>query len=166
MTQLDEFFDYKNRFMEDILTDKDIVALINEDVPFEESKKLAYTQVFPYEYVPETIEHGQVFVCCVVDVQKSLNKTYLLPTIYVWVFAHKSKLRLPTGGVRTDILASKIVERMNGSRFYGLGELTIQSARRFAPMTDYNGKMLTFNATDFNRLNPTGQPIPSNRKRG
>lgn len=166
MTQLDEFFDYKNRFMEDILTDKDIVALINEDVPFEESKKLAYTQVFPYEYVPETIEHGQVFVCCEVDVQKSLNKTYLLPTFYVWVFAHKSKLRLPTGGVRTDALCSKIVEKLNGSRFYGLGEFSIYAARRFAPMTDYIGKQLTFETTDFNRLNPTGQPIPSNRKRG
>ncbi len=165
--QLDEFFDYKNRLMEDLLTNQEILRLLDDDCsPAEKPEQLVYQQVFPYEYIPETIEHGMTFICCDVDIQKSLNKTYLSPVLYIWLFTHKSKLRLPSGGVRTDMLASQIAKAINGSRYYGLGELDLYSVKRFAPITDYQGKVMTFHATDFNRLSPTGMPVPSNRKRG
>lgn len=164
--QLDELFDYKNQLMEDLLTHKDIVALIDDTVELKNAKKLVYKQVFPYEYVPDTVEEGKTFICCDVDIQKTVNQTFLLPTLYVWVFTHKSKLRLPEGGVRTDKLCSKIAGAINGSREYGLGELDLYSVKRFAPMTDFQGKIMTFTAKDFNRLHNPNRPIPSNRKKG
>lgn len=164
--QLDELFDYKNQLMEDLLTHKDIVALIDDTVELKNAKKLVYKQVFPYEYVPDTVEEGKTFICCDVDIQKTVNQTFLLPTLYVWVFTHKSKLRLPEGGVRTDKLCSKIAVAINGSREYGLGELDLYSVKRFAPMTDFQGKIMTFTAKDFNRLHNPNKPIPSNRKKG
>lgn len=163
--QLEEFYDYKNQLMNDLLTNPDIVRLLDDD--FQKTDKpenLVYSQVFPYEYIPDTIEHGQTFICCDVDVQRSMNKTFLLPVLYVWVFSHKSKLRLPEGGVRTDKLCSEIAKSINGSRLYGLGELDLYSAKRFAPITDYQGKVLTFQAQEFNRTSPTGKSAPSNRK--
>jgi len=165
--QLEEFFDYKNQLMEDLLTNPAIVRLLDDD--FKETdvpETLVYKQVFPFEYIPDTIEHGQTFICCDVDVQRTLNKTFLSPVLYVWVFSHQSKLRLPEGGVRTDKLCSEIAKAINGSRKYGLGELDLYSVKRFAPINDYQGKVLTFQAQDFNRLSPTGKPVPSNRKRG
>lgn len=165
--QLEEFYDYKNQLMDDLLTNPDIVRLLDDDCHATDNpKNLVYTQVFPFEYIPDTIEHGQTFICCDVDIQRSLNKTFLMPVLYVWVFSHKSKLRLPEGGVRTDKLCSKIAKAINGSRFYGLGELDLYSAKRFAPITDYQGKVLTFQAQEFNRTLPTGKPVPSNRKKG
>lgn len=164
--QLDELFDYKNQLMEDLLTHKDIVALIDDTVELKNAKKLVYKQVFPYEYVPDTVEEGKTFICCDVDIQKTVNQTFLLPILYVWVFTHKSKLRLPEGGVRTDKLCSKIAGAINGSREYGLGELDLYSVKRFAPMTDFQGKIMTFTAKDFNRLHNPNRPIPSNRKKG
>lgn len=165
--QLDEFFDYKNQLMDDLLTNREILRLLSDDCEtIEKPETLMYKQVFPFEYVPDTIEHGQTFICCDVDIQKSINKTFLLPVLYIWVFTHKSKLRLPKGGgVRTDKLASEIAKTINGSREYGLGELDFYSAKRFAPISDYQGKVLTFQASDFNRFTPTGKPVPSNRKR-
>lgn len=163
---LDEFFNYKNQLMEDLLTEPNIVKLINENVSMEDAASLVYTQVFPYEYVPDTVEHGLTFVCSDVDIVASPTKTYYNPTLYVWIFTHKSLLRLPEGGVRTDKLAHEIAKKLNGSRFYGLGELDLRSVKRFAPMMDYQGKVLIFDATDFNRLSPTGKPIPGNRKKG
>ena len=65
-----------------------------------------------------------------------------------------------------DILASKINAMLNGSRFYGLGELELYSVKRFAPVTDYQGKVMTFHAKEFNRPSPNTKPIPSNRKKG
>lgn len=165
--QLEEFFDYKNQLMQDLLSNSKIVKLLSDDEEdIDNPEKLVYAQVYPFEYIPETVEHGQTFICCDVDVQRSLSKTYLLPFVYIWLFTHKSKLRLPEGGVRTDKLASEIAKTINGSRYYGLGELDLYSAKRFAPISDYQGKVLTFHATEFNRQSPTGKTVPSNRKRG
>ena len=164
--QLEELFDYKNQLMKDILTNETIVKLINEKSDLDDAHLLAYEQVFPYECVPETLEYGKTYICFDVDIQKQLNKTFYAPTIYVWVFSHQSKLRLPEGGVRTDKLVSEIAKAINGSRMYGLGELDLYSIRRFAPAADYQGKMMTFHAIDFNRPAPNLKPIPANRKKG
>lgn len=165
--QLDELFDYKSRLMQDLLTNKEIVKLLDDNekgVPNPE--ELIYKQLFPYEYVPETVTQGQTFICCDVDIQKVMSKTFLAPYLYIWVFTHKSKIRLRDGGVRTDKLCAKIAEELNGSRYYGLGELELSSAKRFYPIEDYLGRVLTFNATDFNRLSPNGKSVPVNRKLG
>ena len=165
--QLDEFFDYKNRLMDDLLTSKRIITLLSDDCKTIRSpESLVYSHVFPYEYIPETVTHGHTFICCEVEIQRVSSKTYLTPALYVWVFTHKSKIRLPEGGVRTDKLCSEIAKAINGSRFYGLGELDLYSVKRFAPITDYQGKVMMFQATDFNRFSPSGKPIPSNRKTG
>lgn len=164
---LDELFDYKNQLMDDLLTNTDIVKLMSDDGKIEVAPEtLMYTQVFPYEFVPDVTEHGQTFICCEVDIKEVLNKTYLVPALYIWVFTHKSKVRLPGGGVRTDKLSSIITSIINGSRMYGLGELNLQSAKRFSPITNYQGRILTFYAKDFNRLAPSDKKVPANRKRG
>lgn len=165
--QLDEFFNYKNQLMEDLLTNAEIVKLMSDSCAITDSPvDLCYTQIFPFEYIPDTVEHGQTFICFDVDVQKSLNKTFLIPVIYIWVFTHKSKMRLPEGGIRVDNICSEIAKTINGSRMYGLGELDLYSVKRFAPISDYQGKVMMFEATDFNRTQPTGKPVPTNRKYG
>lgn len=165
--QLEEFYDYKNQLMEDLLTTESIVRLIDDTVGLKDAPSLAYRNVFPYEFIPETVEHGSTFICFEVDIQKAANKTFYMPTLYIWVFAHKSKMRLENGkGVRTDKLCSEICKKINGSKEYGLGELDLYSAKRFSPMTAYNGKLLTFTATDFNRQYDGTKRTPANRKTG
>lgn len=162
---LDELFDYKNKFMKDICCNKNIVTLITGS---DESKvpnhTLPYSQIFPYEYVPETVDDAQTFICFDVDIADVQNKTYYFPVLYVWVFTHKSKMRLPEGGIRTDKLAMEINEVLNGNRFYGLGELELRSVGRFSPILDYQGRVLTYSARDYNRL--YSKTPPSNRKHG
>jgi len=165
--KLDELFDYKNQLMMDLATNEEIVKLLDDSNEMVENpNELIYKRIFPYEYVPEIVEEGHSFICFDVDIQSSLNKTYYLPTVYVWVFTHKNKLRLEEGGVRPDKICSAICEAINGSRYYGLGELDLSSVKRFSPMQDYQGKVMTFQTIDFNRSAPSGKPVPSNRKRG
>lgn len=164
---LDELFDYKNQLMDDMLTNEQIIRLLSDDgKTLTAPEKLVYTQVYPYEYVPDVVEHGQTFICCEVDIKDVIDKTFLVPVLYIWVFTHKSKVRLPGGGVRTDKLSSEITKIINGSRMYGLGELNLQSAKRFSPISDYQGRILTFYAKDFNRLSPSNKKVPANRKHG
>lgn len=165
--KLDELFDYKNQLMMDLATNEEIVKLLDDSNEMVENPtELIYKRIFPYEYVPEIVEEGHSFICFDVDIQSSLNKTYYLPAVYVWVFTHKNKLRLEEGGVRPDKICSAICEAINGSRYYGLGELDLSSVKRFSPMQDYQGKVMTFQTIDFNRSAPSGKPVPSNRKRG
>lgn len=163
--QLEDFYDYKNQLMEDLLTNETIVHLINENVDVGDAAQLAYEQVFPCEYVPNTVERGKTIVCFDVDVTQSLGKLFIKPVLYIWVMTHKSLLRLPEGGVRTDKLCSEICKVINGSRKYGLGELELYSISRFAPITDFQGKAMVFNAVEFNRAYDPNKFTPSNRKR-
>ena len=163
---LQEFFDYKNQLMGDLITTKEIVELMGDNVTLENASELPYTQIFPCEYVPDTIEKGYTYICMDVDIQSSQNKTFLIPVLYVWVFAHRSRLRLPEGGVRTDKLCNEICNVINGSSYYGLGKLTLSSVRRFSPVTDYQGKCMVFTTVDFNRQYDGKKSIPANRKSG
>ena len=93
------------------------------------------------------------------------SKTYYVPVIYIWPFTHKSKMRMPNGGILLDALCIEIDKMLNGSRFYGLGQLKLSNVSRFVPTTDYLGRALTYTAVDFNKLTAGGK-TPSNRKRG
>lgn len=149
-----------------------MVKLINEEKTLETAGELAYTQLFPYEYIPETVEHGHTYICCEVDVMASSSRTskstrlYYRPTLNIWIMVHKSKLRLPEGGVRFDVIAAEIANTINESLFYGFKGLQLYSVNRFSPMTDYQGKVLTFIANDINWAYDPNRAIPSNRKAG
>ena len=132
-------------------------AVPNHDLP--------YYQIYPFEYVPETVNDAKTFICFDVDIVSVPNKTMYIPVIYVWVFAHKSQLRAKEGGCTLDKLAAAVNRLLNGNRYYGMGELRLDSVRRFAPVTDYLGRVLTFYARDFNRK-WTKPDIPVNRKEG
>lgn len=173
---LDEFFNYKNQLIDDLLTNGEIVKLMSdkyEEMPMDEAGKLVYTQIFPYEFIPETVEHGKTFICCDVDISRMSdrreapsNKMIYSPVLYVWLFTHKSLMRLPEGGVRVDQLAHEIAKTVNGSHKYGMGSLELYSVKRFAPAMDYQGKVMVFDAKDWNHPNPNGKPWPVNRRLG
>lgn len=162
--QLEEFFDYKNELMKTICCNEDIVRLVTDSkeapVP---NTNLKYNQVFPFEYIPETTTEAKTFICFDVDIAEVVNKTYYLPVLYIWIFTHKSKMRMDEGGIRTDKLAAEIDKELNGSRYFGLGELGLHSVDRFSPIDDYQGRVLTYYATDFNRASGS-KPAPTNRK--
>lgn len=161
---LGEFFDYKNELMKRICKNRDILRLVlDEEEPEIPNCDLAYKQVFPYEYIPETVESGQTFICFDVDIADVIDKTYYNPVLYVWVFTYKSKLRLLDGGVRIDRLASAIDKELNGDRNFGLGTLELRAVSRFEPIQGYLGRELIYTATDFNRPGISKRP-PVNRK--
>lgn len=161
---LDEFFDYKNKLMETLCKNEAVVRLVTDSesaaVP---NYDLSYKQIYPFEYVPDTVDDGKTFICFDVDIDRVYDKVYYQPVLYVWVFTHKSKLRLDKGGIRTDQLAVEINKELSGSRYFGLGELDLYSVGRFAPSTDYQGRVMTYTATDFNRVGVSKKP-PANRK--
>lgn len=164
--QLEEFYDYKNLLMEQLCCDPEVVRVVTDnDEAAVPNHDLPYYQFFPFEYVPETVNDAKTFICFDVDIVSVPNKTMYIPVIYVWVFAHKSRLRAKEGGCTLDKMAAAVNRLLNGNRYYGLGELKLDSVRRFTPVTDYLGRVLTFYTKDFNRK-WTKPDIPVNRKEG
>ena len=164
--QLEEFFNYKNELMKTLCCNESIVRLVTDSssapVP---NYDIGYKQIFPFEFVPDTVDDAKTYICFDVDVTQVLDKTFYIPALYIWVFTHKSKLRLPDGrGVRLDMLAAEIDKELNGSSNFGLGYLDLQSVSRFSPIVDYLGRVLTYRAIDFNR--PTKYKHPVMRKDG
>lgn len=162
--KLDELFEYKNKIMEILCSNEKIIKLItkndNATIP---SKTAQYNQIFPYEYIPETVDNATTFICFDVDVPYVENKTFLDPEIYIWVFTHKSNMKIEGGGVRIDDICVEINNELNGNREIGLGELDLRSVGRFMPIVDYQGRVLTYQARDFNR-GRSDKNIPSNRR--
>lgn len=163
---LDIFYNYKNNLIGELVTNEEIISLLTDDEELiSHPEKLIYSQLFPLEYVPDTIQHAKTYICCDVDIQKAAGRPLFEPVFHIWIFTHKSLLILPDGkGVRVDRLASKIADILDGSHYYGMGELEFYSSKRFAPIADYQGKVLTFTTTDWAKVPPNNKPIPSNRK--
>ncbi len=164
---LEEFYDYKNLLMKQLCSNADLVHLVtNNENAVVPNHGLPYSQIFPYEYIPETTDTAKTYVCFDADIVSVPNKTVYIPVVYVWVFAHKSRLRLKEGGCILDKMAVVVNKMLNGSRYYGLGELKLDSVRRFYPIRDYLGRCLTYFAKDLNKRNGKPLDIPSNRKDG
>lgn len=152
---LEELYDYKNLLVKELCSDPKIVKLVtgndNAAVP---NHGLPYTQVFPYEYIPDTVNDAKTFICLDVDIVSVPNKTFYIPVIYIWAFTHTSRMRVEGengGAVLLDELAIAINNKLNGSRYYGMGELKLDSVGRFKPITDFLGRTMVYYAKDFNR---------------
>lgn len=165
--QLDEFFDYKNKLMKDLCNSEEIVKLLTRktDVTVPDTS-LIYKQIFPYEFIPDTVDKAKTYICFDVDIISVPNQTYYYPALYIWVFTHKSNMRTDGGGIMTDKVCVEINNILNGNRTYGLGKLDLYSVDRFSPADDYLGRVLSYSAIDFNRDSRYKHPLPANRKKG
>ena len=155
--RLTEFFNYKNQLMQDLCSNPEIVHRVTNNPEAScPNHDLPYSQVYPFEFVPETVSDGKTFICFDIDILSAPNKTVYTPALYIYVFTHKSLLRAPDGGVLIDSIAGAIDTMLNGNRFYGLGELKLDTVTRFVPITDFYGRVLVYTARDFNRA--SGKP--------
>lgn len=161
---LNEFFDYKNRIMEDLCSSPEIVKILTEEEnPSVPDVSLPYSQVFPFEFIPETVDSAHTFICFDTDIINVLNKTFYEPALYVWIFTHKSKLRMRNGeGILPDKLSYEVDRILNGNRKYGMGTLDLDSVHRFSPIQDYQGRVLVYSARDWNRPG-VNKPVPAKR---
>ena len=161
---LNEFFEYKNYLMKLLCSDEAVVRLMTGSTEAEvPNHVLPYTQIFPFEFVPDTADDATTFICFDVDIVDVRSRTYYNPVLYIWIFTHASKLHMEQGGVLTDQICVAINNILNGNRLFGLGKLSLKSVSRFVPIQDYQGRCMVFTATDFNKPYTRGS-VPSNRR--
>ena len=152
MAFLNEFSSDKSKMLQLFLSDREFVDIVtsstNRPIP---DLSLRYSQVFPYSWIPGTATETKTFVCFDVDVPRVITSAIKDVQLSVWGFTHESLMRTSTG-TRTDILASRIDELLNGSSGFGAGQVELKSVGRINPATNFYGRQLIYLVKDFNRL--------------
>ena len=159
---LEELYEYKNKIMKMLCENENIVKLITGKDGID-GLTLPYSHIYPFEFIPETVKEDDTFICFDVDIPEVTSEVVYKPVIYFWAFCHKDALRLPQGGSRTDALSAEIDQMFNGNRELGMGELNLRAVERFAPIKDFQGRVLAYEGKDTNRWG-VKHPVPNRRR--
>ena len=151
MANLEEFTEYKQTIMKAICTSPKIVELLKLDSDKDEitGKDMRYKRIFPYNYVPLTIENAQTFICFTVTAPNVRDNLIAELRLTVYVFTHQDLMRTDEG-MRTDLLVSEIDKLLNGSTKYGLGKVTLKACDVMqVPSRGYSGLYSVYAVKDF-----------------
>ena len=154
----------KQTVLRALLSDEEIVKILrNSNEVCVPDMGLRYTQIFPWMYVPETVEKANSFIGMRIRARNPVNaaaKTYEL-TIYV--MCHKEHMRMnrdvcealgldvKDSGSKVDVLADKIDFLLNGSTDMGFSKLELVDSDEFKPAEKHHGRYITYRVTGWNR---------------
>lgn len=153
MAHLEELSTIKSKMSQYFLSDRKLVDLLTgkTDTPIP-AMGLLHTQVFPYDWVDDTVTEDLSFLCFDVDVPGIVNSAVKDVNLFVWVFCHQNKMRTASGMLR-DRIASRVDELLNGSSTVGkIGRVELKRVVRFHPAKNFYGRELQYVVRDFNRF--------------
>lgn len=152
MANLEEFTTYKQTLMQAICTSDTIVNLMKlQSDPAEiTGRDMRYKRIYPYNYVPLTIETAQTFICFTVTAPNVKDNLIAELRLTVYVFTHQDLMRTKDG-MRTDLLVSEIDKLLNRSTDYGLGKVSLKMCDVMqVPCQGYSGLFSVYSVKDFN----------------
>lgn len=114
----------KDKVIEKILTSQEVVELISDDkFKTAPAPNLLYKKVYPYAYVPDTIDDASAIVCVEANIADVFSDSICNIEITILVMCHVNIMRTDYG-TRVDVLADAIDDVINHSRDFGIGKLT------------------------------------------
>ena len=152
MANLEEFTEYKNKLMQAICTSSTIVNLLKLDTDSVSitGRDMRYQRIYPYNYVPQTIEVAQTFICFTVTAPNVRDDLITELRLTIYVFTHQDLMRTENG-MRTDLLVAEIDKLLNGSTKYGLGKVSLKGCDVMQPPAQgYSGLYSVYSVKDFN----------------
>lgn len=127
--------DYKNKIMEAIISDPELVmAIANNnpmflEAPVKDPAALLYKQIFPYKWTaPETPERKEVYITMSFAVDRLEGGIFNNITFTIYVMVHKDIMRIDDGTdymLRSDYIMEKLEDIFHESRDFGVGKLQL-----------------------------------------
>lgn len=150
----------KNKLLSLFGDDAEIISALNLSDD-EDAEDLIGTRLFPYWFIPQTQEEVKTYILVEVAIDTQRNrygsKTGKLiwdyPTIIVYVLSHQNDMIMnetAISAVRTDYIAEKIDELLNGYDGFGFGRLQRLSNKPFSLNDTYRYRELIFDTVDLN----------------
>lgn len=147
---------YKNQIAADLLANKDIVQAIKEVIPPERLKEiddLMYTYIFPYDYIPQTLQEVGCYICYELYVPKVSTVNYFFKDMIFEfnIICHQDVMKTGYQATRTDYIAALIEEIFNGNTSYTYKDLELVSSVPGHVTQAHRCRTVRFAAEDFNK---------------
>lgn len=119
----------KDRVIELILSDQTVVDLIADDeYKTAPAPGLMYRRVFPFLYIPETVDRASTLVCVEGNIINMRSDSVATVELIISVMCHADAMRTDFGN-RIDALADAIDDLINHTRQNGIGKVIPQQSR-------------------------------------
>lgn len=150
----------KTKIIKEFIKDIDIVQAIGDEsvTSLDNAEKLINTRIFSYNQNPNTINEVGTFITIQVHISNTIaGKTFVKPTVEIWVISHERHMVVDNvkkiTDNRNDYLSRLIDAKLNGnaSLNLGFGELTLASNVEGSLQRDYLYRRLIFEGTDLNK---------------
>lgn len=119
---------YKNRAMQEIIHDPDIVKALNPGAT--DPEELLYRNIFPFFRVPitDTETLSYITVCAGFPDTRYPDDFVRQSYLTICVIIHQSNMQTEFGSTRLDYISAKIDDILNMSTKYGRGKLVLMSS--------------------------------------
>lgn len=154
MTTSGSIKDFKKELMYKLVSsDAVIKAMGNDDI--ECNDEAVYKYIFPYFYIPYTIEEAHSYICMKVNMNNLANANEYIGnfSIIVWVISNQEIMKVEGigGATRIDHMADLVEEILNGSEAFGIKRLQITSNTEEDLDMRHRCRKLVFSANDFSQ---------------
>lgn len=158
-TYLDELVEFPLKAIHLIGSNPTVVQLLtnnpNIDMNSDEADQIYDRYIFDYAYVDSTTEEAEAYICVESEVPNVQSMTIKNMKLFVTVFCHKKYMSLdPTkfeklSGNRRDNLTRYIDLMLNGSEIFGIGKLSLESARIVSSPNNFTARELVYEVPEF-----------------
>lgn len=160
-TFLDELVEYPVKALRTIGTDPTVVQLLTDkpdiDMESDEADAVFDKFLFDYGYVDGTTAEGAAYICVEAEMAKSPTSTMQDMKLYVTIMCHKQFMKVDATkfkgmmGNRRDNLVRYTDKLLNGADIFGIGKLTLASARTVPAPTGFSAREMTYIVPDFRK---------------
>lgn len=155
MGRLKEIGAYKNKILELLINDDDIVKALgnNEDnyrevASISDPHDLLFNNIFPYCFVPENQEDQKTYITVVFRF-KGGKYYFKMNSIGFYVFAHNDLLKTKYPEMRTDYIINQIDEIFHETQELGLGKLQFSKCEDVRISKYHSGMYLEYKDLSF-----------------
>lgn len=145
---------YKNKLMNCIINSPELISLINDyyitDGECDGAEELAYKNIFPFYYIPDTQTVSQAYVIMKVNGLGTKNKIYNKVEVYICVISHQDIMKTDCGGTRIDLMSEIVEDLFNGRDDFGFGEMELKTNTEGEININHRCRILRFMVEDFN----------------
>jgi hypothetical protein len=158
-TYLDELVEYPVIALHRIGSDKVVAQLLtnNPDIDMEsgEADAIYDRYLFDYNYVDGAVNEAAAFICVEAELTSPTSHTMVDFKLYVTIVCHKSFMDIDVTkfkgiiGNRRENLVRRVDKLLNDSVMFGIGQLTLDSARTVSAPAGFVARELAYRVSDF-----------------
>lgn len=146
----------KKKIIKEFIKDPVILAAIGSEKNLKPEQYLN-THIFNYHQNPFTLNTVETFITVQVHIPQGFdfNKTYVSPTVEIWIISHEKHMVVDNvpkiTDNRNDYISELIDAKLNGKSGFGIGELKLASNIEGSFQQDYLFRKMIFECRDLNK---------------